>query len=146
MSHSVSHPKHSIQMTDQETKESKEISDALSFEIEKKFGYQDREIVNCISKDPSGIVSGGIRATRHWGWMYISQVWVRADCRGQGLFQELMKVLEAKAQKHGCSGLYIDTFEDSVAKLYEQSGFQRFGRIDDFPAGAQARIYLKKVL
>jgi predicted N-acetyltransferase YhbS len=90
---------------------------------------------------------GGLNGAEHWKWLYIRQLWVRDDHRGQGLGLKLMRLAESDAVTRGCQGMYIDTFDEKTASFYEhRCGFIRCGEIVNFPPGNAARVYLKKEL
>ena len=58
---------------------------------------------------------------------------------------QLIDAAQQIAQERDYAGLYIDTFEKSIAHFYEKKGFTRNGAIKDFPVGG-TRIFLSKAL
>ena len=90
-------------------------------------------------------VVGGLNGVTHWDWCYIRHLWVQADWRRRGLGHRLLAEAETQARARQCVGLYVGTFDPGAAAFYERAGFERFGRIEDFPPG-HARIFLRKRL
>ena len=70
---------------------------------------------------------------------------MREDYRGMGYGGQLIDAAQKIAQERDYAGLYIDTFEQSIADFYEKKGFTRSGAIKDFPLGG-TRIFLSKAL
>jgi ribosomal protein S18 acetylase RimI-like enzyme len=97
------------------------------------------------SRSSRNTVVGGLNGSTHWGWCYIRHLWVREGWRRRGLGYTLLAEAETQARARHCVGLYVDTFDAGAAAFYERSGFERFGRIDDFPPG-HARTFLLKRL
>lgn len=55
----------------------------------------------------------------------IKRIYLRSDCRGTGLAQQLLERLIADARQQGYTELYLDTapFMRSAQRLYEHGGF-----------------------
>src|ERR1700722_2692326 len=115
---------------------------SLAAEIVAGFGPRD-ELPLAIVANAGDAVVGGLNGSTHWGWCYIRHLWVQADWRRRGLGQRLLAEAEVQARARQCVGLYVDTFDPGAASFYERAGFERFGRIDDFPPG-HARTFLRK--
>lgn len=133
-----------IKILNSDTPEVLKLAENLTQDIEAQFGAREPECMNLILNGPEGQLLGGIRAHVHWGWVYITQVWIDKNQRNKGYLRQLMNELIKEAEKRGFTGLYIDTFDIKVSEIYEKLGFQRFGEIPNFPAGNSARIYLYK--
>jgi ribosomal protein S18 acetylase RimI-like enzyme len=129
---------------DAENSGAKYIGSALGAEIAAGFGPRDEAPFSVIAR-AGDAVAGGLAGSSHWGWCYIRQLWVHADWRRRGLGRRLLSETETLARARGCVGLYVDTFDPDAASFYERAGFERFGRIDDFPPG-HARTFLLKRL
>jgi ribosomal protein S18 acetylase RimI-like enzyme len=120
------------------------IAASLAAEIVAGFGPRDESPLSIVAH-AGDTVAGGLNGSSHWGWCYIRQLWVQADWRHQGLGRRLLAVAETQARARQCVGLYVDTFDPGAVSFYERAGFERFGRIDDFPPG-HARTFLQKKL
>lgn len=125
--------------------ELKVLQQGLLQEIESQFGPAKRETYSWVIRGQQGDVIAGVAGFIHWQWVYVAQVWVKEDFRGQGLAKQLLQHLEAWARQQGRQGLYIDTFEDRVKSLYEKMGYVCFGSIPQFPPGQQ-RYFLYRTL
>lgn len=124
--------------------EMQEVAERLGAEIAQRFGPRDERLLTIVIRR-RGVLVAGLNGASHWRWLYIRQFFVAPDWRRQGLGRRLMAQAETEARARGCVGVYLDTFEESVALLYERLGFARCGRIENFPVGA-ARIFLCKAL
>jgi ribosomal protein S18 acetylase RimI-like enzyme len=120
------------------------IASALAAEILAGFGPRDETPLSIVAQSGNTVV-GGLNGSTHWGWCYIRHLWVREGWRRRGLGYTLLAEAETQARARHCVGLYVDTFDAGAAAFYERSGFERFGRIDDFPPG-HARTFLLKRL
>jgi ribosomal protein S18 acetylase RimI-like enzyme len=120
------------------------IASSLAAEIVAGFGPRD-ELPISIVANAGGAVVGGLNGSTHWGWCYIRHLWVDAGWRRRGLGYRLLAEAETQARARQCVGLYVDTFDRGAALFYERAGFERFGRIDDFPPG-HSRTFLRKTL
>jgi len=92
-------------------------------------------------RDGSGAVLGGAFGYTHWGWLFVSHLWVGEDLRGQGWGSRLMASLEAAAVLRGCHSAHLDTFSFQALGFYERLGYQRFGTLPDYPVG-HSRYFL----
>jgi len=129
---------------DTENSGAKQVGSSLSAEIVAGFGPRNELPFSIVARAGDTVV-GGLNGSTHWGWCYIRQLWVHADWRRGGLGHRLMAETEALARARNCTGLYVDTFDPGAASFYERAGFERFGRIEDFPPG-HARTFLQKRL
>ncbi len=116
----------------------------LSAEITTAFGPRNEAPLSIIASSDDAVV-GGLNGAIHWSWFYIRNLWVRADWRGRGLGHRLLAEAEQQARARHCMGLYVDTFDAGAAIFYEKAGFERFGRISDFPPGHTRTFLLKRL-
>jgi GNAT superfamily N-acetyltransferase len=91
-----------------------------------------------------GQIVGGLRGHTVWGWLFVSQLWVAADLRGQDYGTKLMEVAEREAKARGCHAAYVDTFSFLALDFYRKVGYAVFGTLEDFPLG-HTRYFLKKI-
>jgi GNAT superfamily N-acetyltransferase len=90
-----------------------------------------------------GQIAGGLRGHTVWGWLFVSQLWVAADLRGQDYGTNLMAAAESEAKARGCHAAYVDTFSFLALGFYQKVGYTVFGTLEDFPRG-HTRYFLKK--
>ncbi|MCO6441207.1 MAG: GNAT family N-acetyltransferase [Nitrococcus mobilis] len=62
-------------------------------------------------RNDQGEIVGGLIGYTHWGWLFISQLWVAELLRGQGYGTELVARAEHEAVKRGCQHAYVDTYD-----------------------------------
>jgi ribosomal protein S18 acetylase RimI-like enzyme len=96
-------------------------------------------------QEARGDTVAGLVADTVWGWLQIKQVWVAELFRHRGLGRKLLLLAESEAAKRGCHHAMLDTFDFQALSFYERSGYQVFGRLDDFPRG-HSRYFLAKKL
>lgn len=93
----------------------------------------------------AGRVLGGAQGDTHYGWLYLSSLWVDEPIRGQGWGRRLVDRFEAEGVRRGCRGAWVDTYGFQAPGFYERLGYGEFGRLVDFPPGS-ARVFYQKSL
>jgi ribosomal protein S18 acetylase RimI-like enzyme len=94
-----------------------------------------------------GKLLGGVGGYNHWGWLYLSHVWLDDTLRGQGWGRKLVEAAEAEGRTRGCLHVHLDTFSFQALPFYRALGYAVFGHLDDYPAGTgHTRYFLKKDL
>lgn len=94
-------------------------------------------------RDADGRLLAGFSGVMSWGWLFVEAVWVDASLRGQGAGRRLMARAESHARAEGCHSAWLDTFQAEA--FYLALGYERFGLLEDYPAG-QSRAFLRKRL
>lgn len=80
--------------------------------------------ISCFARSGDGQVIGGA-VGRWWGQhCELQQLWVAPAHRRHGLAVELIQRFEAHAQRHGCTGFYLETFSFQAPSLYQSLGYQ----------------------
>jgi ribosomal protein S18 acetylase RimI-like enzyme len=90
-----------------------------------------------------GQVLGGAYGDTHYGWLYLSLLWVDETLRGQGWGTRLVEHFEGEAVARGCHGAWVDTYGFQAPIFYERLGYREFGRLDEFPPGSARLFYWK---
>lgn len=98
-----------------------------------------------VLRDDSGAVAGGVVGNGFWGWLFVDQLWVREDLRGQGHGRRLLEAAEKRARNVGAVGVWLDTFSFQARDFYEKLGYRVCGEIPDHPPG-HSRFFLQKRL
>lgn len=96
-------------------------------------------------KTPDGEVVGGVIASTHWNWLYISLMWMQASYRRAGYGTKLLELAEEEGRNRGASFAYLDTFSFQAFGFYRKFGYEVFGELAEFPPGHQ-RYFMKKTL
>jgi GNAT superfamily N-acetyltransferase len=90
-----------------------------------------------------GRVLGGAYGYTHYGWLYLSLLWVDEALRGQGLGTQVIERFEAEGTARGCHAAWLDTYEFQAPTFYARRGYREFGRLEDFPPGSVRFFYWK---
>jgi GNAT superfamily N-acetyltransferase len=90
-------------------------------------------------------ILGGASGDTHYGWLYLSALWVDEGVRGRGWGRRLIRLFEEEGIARGCHGAWVDTYGFQAPVFYERVGYREFGRLDEFPPGS-ARHFLSKRL
>ena len=102
--------------------------------------------VSFFLRDDAGTIVGGVAGNYgSFGWLYIDQLWVSGDLRGQGYGTKLMAAIEGEAVRHGSNNVYLNTFSFEAPEFYKKLGYTVFAELEDFPPGHK-RIFLRKEL
>jgi ribosomal protein S18 acetylase RimI-like enzyme len=94
-------------------------------------------------RNAQGEIVGGLVGQTHWGWLFVSHLWVAETLRDQGYGQQLLLKAEQAAKQRGCSYAYLDTFSFQALGFYQRLGYQIFGVLKDYPPGHE-RYFLQK--
>ncbi|WP_042342529.1 N-acetyltransferase [Calothrix sp. PCC 7507] len=125
----------------------KEIRAVISQILEYNNNHQKQEDVAyplvILIRNTKGEIFGGLVGETHWGWLFVSHLWVAEALRGQRYGTQLMLKAEHEAKQRGCSHVYLDTFSFQALGFYESLGYQKFGILKDYPPGHQ-RYFLQK--
>lgn len=95
-------------------------------------------------RNAEGEIVGGLRGATVWGWLFVSQLWVAEELRGQDFGTRLMAAAESEAKGRNCHAAYVDTFSFLALDFYRKLGYTVFGSLEDFPKG-HTRYFLKKI-
>ena len=90
-------------------------------------------------------VLGGAYGVTHYGWLYLSTLWLEREVRGQGWGARLMAIFEGEGVARGCHGAWVDTYGFQAPRFYERAGYKEFGRLEDFPPGSARHFYWKRL-
>jgi ribosomal protein S18 acetylase RimI-like enzyme len=90
-----------------------------------------------------GRVVGGAYGDTHYGWLYLSLLWVDEPLRASGWGRRLVEDFEAEGVARGCHSSWVDTYGFQAPDFYERLGYQEFGRLKDFPLGSNRLFYWK---
>ena len=100
--------------------------------------------LSVLARDDHGSVRGGLLGYTHWGWLFLSHLWIDEPLRGRGYGRSLLELAEAEAVRRGCAHVHLDTFSFQARGFYEAHGYEVFGALEDFPPG-HTRFFLRKL-
>lgn len=113
---------------------------------ESQAGPPGRKPLAILVRDPeTGETRGGLIGRIGYDWLFVEYLCAPEDGRGQGLGREMIRQAEAFAERHGCVGVWLDTFSFQARGFYEKLGFTVVGEIADHPRG-HSRYFLQKRL
>jgi GNAT superfamily N-acetyltransferase len=92
-----------------------------------------------------GRVLGGAYGDTHYGWLYLSALWVDEEVRSQGWGRRLIELFEAEGIVRGCRAAWVDTYGFQAPVFYERVGYREFGRLEEFPPGSARHFYWKRL-
>ena len=93
----------------------------------------------------AGKVVAGISG---WTWgdsCELQNLWVEPSMRGRGLGSRLLAAAEAEAAARNCSQTVHFTYDFQTGRLYQRTGYELVGRVEDFPSGADVLWYRKRL-
>lgn len=101
--------------------------------------------LSIVARDENNEVIGGLIA-RTWGLCCeMMIVWVREDCRKQGIGRRLMAEVENSARSRGCELIYLDTFSFQAPAFYTSFGYTTNHATEGYPHGIQ-KFHMSKDL
>jgi GNAT superfamily N-acetyltransferase len=100
-------------------------------------------VIQMLAHDARGRLVGGLYGSIGYRWLFTRWLWIADSHQRTGLGTRMMDRAEAFAQKHGCLGAWVDTFEFQARPFYEKRGYRLFGTIEDYPPPFK-RFFLKK--
>ncbi len=104
-----------------------------------------KERVKWIASDERNDIKAVLTADILWDWIYVDELWVSRELRGEGRGQELMQLAEDFAVAQGLQGIWLWTQSWQAEDFYRKLGYSEFTRFDNFPRG-HSRIGFRKEL
>ncbi|WGF87695.1 GNAT family N-acetyltransferase [Marinivivus vitaminiproducens] len=99
-------------------------------------GMRDTRHLSVLIRDgATGRPTGGLWGKTSRGWLVIELLFVPEDRRGAGLGASLVRAAEDAAEKRGCHGARVETYDFQARGFYEKLGYHVFGVLDDCPTG-----------
>jgi ribosomal protein S18 acetylase RimI-like enzyme len=74
-------------------------------------------------RDENEKIVGGCAGDNMYGCLYVGQLWVAEQLRGQGYGAKLMHEAETLAKKSECSFMAVNTFDWEALDFYKKLGF-----------------------
>jgi GNAT superfamily N-acetyltransferase len=121
------------------------LEDNIRREASAAMGLGDELELAIFVRDDAGTIVAGISG---WTWgdcCELQSLWVAPDLRGQELATRLIAAAEAEAAQRGCSQTVHFTYDFQARALYERTGYELVGRVEDFPSGTDVLWYRKRL-
>lgn len=101
--------------------------------------------LSCFARTSAGQIVGGAIG-RRWGpCCELQQLWVEPSQRRQGIGSMLVRAFEERAQAHGCTAFYLETFSFQAPSLYRSLGYTVAYQHDVYPHAIVKYIMVKNV-
>ena len=101
--------------------------------------------IACLVRVGTRVVAGGSGRTECQR-LFIHNLWVAPERRGQGIARRVLAELESEAVQRGCRDALIETLDDSVAGLYSRLGYQPLVVVERYLGRFNRHIMLKPCL
>ena len=130
-----------------------DIADAVAVQVEAAMEASNRAHVGeeherryvLAAHDGQGRLVGGLVGLSSWDYLYLENLWVAPDCRGQGIGQRLVRELEARAPGWGFRMIQLYTFSFEAPDFYAKLGYTLAGKIEDAPSGTTDHWFYKRL-
>jgi ribosomal protein S18 acetylase RimI-like enzyme len=106
-------------------------------------GYFDGRLLGGCIRNHAGEIVAGFNGYTWGGGCELSNVWVDARYRGQGLGAALLRAAEAEAAARGCAQVLLATHNFQAPGFYERLGYERKYVIEGHPRGHADILYVK---
>ncbi|MEM0955105.1 MAG: GNAT family N-acetyltransferase [Pseudomonadota bacterium] len=104
-----------------------------------------KQRLSWVINDAQSQLQAALTADLLWDWLYIDELWVNPNLRGQGLGQQLMAAAEDFAKTEQLQGVWLWTQSWQAEGFYNALGYEEFARFENFPRGHR-RIGFRKTL
>jgi GNAT superfamily N-acetyltransferase len=98
-----------------------------------------------VGRSRDGTLVGGLTGTVGGGWLYVYQLSVAPEYRGQGLGRALLETAERETLQQGCPRVFLNTLSYQAPVFYERCGYTVFAELDETPA-PHSRVFYRKDL
>jgi GNAT superfamily N-acetyltransferase len=111
----------------------------------KMTGARERESFTIAARNADGRLIGGLTAMVSYETLYIDDLWIEDEARGQDLGTRLIQLAEDEGRRRGASLVWLDTMSWQARPFYEKLGYAVFGELEQ-AHGRYRRFFLKKTL
>ncbi|MFN9695129.1 MAG: GNAT family N-acetyltransferase [Synechococcaceae cyanobacterium] len=121
------------------------LADGVFTHIRDQLADGDAAPIACLVREGTRVVAGGSGRTECQR-LFIHNLWVAPEHRGQGIARKVLAELESEAVHRGCRDALIETLDDSVASLYFRLGYQPLVVVERYLGRFNRHIMLKPCL
>ena len=131
-----------IPLTEQQVED---IEDRLSAFDESHIHYRMNGSVQIGIEEGGRLIAGLDACVTAFKILYVSTVFVDADCRRRGYGTQLMREMERRAAEMGVNTIRLDTFDWQGRAFYEALGYQIVGSYENTDDGYAEYFFLKRL-
>lgn len=113
-----------------------------AYNQERRVGGAFRELA-VFAEDPQGEKCAGLIGETHENWLMVKYLWVREDCRGQGLGSKLLAQAEEEAKNRGCHFVFLDTFDFQAPEFYPKYNYVERFVLENYPLTGKRHYFTK---
>lgn len=110
-----------------------------------KINQYDGELFSRVVRNNRKEIIAGIAGWKWAGICEITQFWVRAESRNNGIGKMLLDAAEAEARSKGCSTILVRSYSFQAPHYYEKHGYKTQFLLEDFPKGYSYYILTKEL-
>ena len=97
------------------------------------------------ARDAKGRLVGGLTGQLYWNVLYIELLWLKEGARGSGIGRRLMQAAEQRARRERKELVFLNSYTFQAPGFYRKLGYESFGRIRDYPRGANRVFFVKRL-
>ena len=99
------------------------LNDGIMEQAKQKKGMKQLDFFAFFIRDDDGKVIGGCAGDNMYGALFVGQLWVTDELRGQGYGSKLMHAAEGLAIKNSCNFIAVNTMDWEALDFYKKLGF-----------------------
>ena len=105
----------------------------------------ENESIKLLATNERGELKAVLTVDVLWDWIYVKDLWVSSELRGDGVGRELMNRAEEFGRSQDLQGVWLWTQTWQAEGFYRKLGYSEFTRFENFPKG-YSRIGFRKTL
>lgn len=99
------------------------LNDGIMAQAKQKKGMKQLDFFAFFIRDEDGKIVGGCAGDNMYGGLFVGQLWVTEELRGQGYGSKLMQQAETLAKESGCHFIAVNTFDWEALDFYKKLGY-----------------------
>ena len=101
-------------------------------------GFQ-KDRLNWLVRNDDNSLRAALTADVLWDWLYVDELWVDTELRGQGVGRRLMRAAETFATGQQLPGVWLWPQRWQAAEFYAALGYVEVTRVENFPNGPERK-------
>src|SRR3984885_3227791 len=99
------------------------LNDGIMEQAKQKRGMKQLDFFAFFIRDENGTIIGGCAGDNMYGGLFVGQLWVAEQLRGNGYGSKLMQSAEMLAKESNCNFIAVNTFDWEALDFYRKLGF-----------------------